>query len=192
EVFGHVNGIKFLDLDESAVLDLLEYELPRNQEIYWNPSEDTHPNQHWIDQILAIFMFENSQYDFLEFSKFPLLPMEWPEKKLVLFNPYDPLLFLPPELYDYGPMIPILAKLGVRFTTCKPPPQNNGLNPNLAIIRECILLSTPTNMVESLKRAVSKSSKTLEQIFLDLNSDEIEKFRNFVRNASRINLGKLY
>ncbi|CAG8500276.1 16559_t:CDS:10, partial [Racocetra persica] len=190
EVFGHVNGIKFLDLDETAVLDLLEYELPRNQEIYWNPSEDTHPNQQWIDQILAIFMFENSQYDFLEFSKFPLLPMEWPEKKLVLFNPYDPLLHLPPELYDYGPMIPILAKLGVRFTTCKPPPQNNGLNPNLAIIRECILLSTPTNMVESLKRAVSKSSKTLEQIFLDLNSDEIEKFRNFVRNASRINLAK--
>ncbi|CAG8506135.1 9759_t:CDS:2, partial [Cetraspora pellucida] len=190
EAFGHVNGIKFLDLDASAVLDLLEYELPCNQEICLNPSEDTHPNQQWIDQILAIFMFENSQYDFLEFSKFPLLPMEWPEKKLVLFNPYDPLLYLSPNLYEYGPMIPILSKLGVRFT-CKPPPQNSGLNPNLAIIRECILLSTPTNMVESLQRAVSKSSKTLDQVFLDLNSEEIEKFRNFIRNVSKFNLGAL-
>ncbi|CAG8498595.1 12155_t:CDS:10, partial [Dentiscutata erythropus] len=187
EDFCRINGIKILDCDESAVLELLEYELPRDQEIYWNPSGDLHPNQQWIDQIFKIFTVEKAQYDFKEFSRFPLLPMELPEKKLVLFNSNEPLLRLSSDCYEYGSMVPILAKLGVRFTN-KDPPQNNGLNLNLAAIRECILIATPTNMVDSLKRAVLKSPNTLEQIFSSLNLDEVEKCRDFVRNASRINL----
>ncbi|KAF0539436.1 Sacsin [Gigaspora margarita] len=181
------NKIKFLDVDATAILELLEYELPRDQEISWDPSGDSHPNQRWINQIFMIFTHESAKYDFKEFSRFPLLPMVLPEKKLALYNPDDPLLYLSPEAPEYGSMVPILAKLGVRFTD-QAPPQNNGLVQNIATIRECILTATPMNMVESLKKAILKSSKTLEQVFLGLDSEEIEMFRKFVKNASKINL----
>ncbi|CAG8643824.1 2012_t:CDS:2, partial [Dentiscutata heterogama] len=167
------NSAKIKQINASSIITLLEYELPRDKELDWNPNNKYYPNKEWIRQILRYFVPLNAAYEFSKFARLPLLPIIKPQEKLVLFDYLNPVL-----AYDSSnPMTSILVKFGVRFTNHEFPDE---CNQNL---KQCILKSNFINMMKCLERAITLSKKSVEQLFSEtLKPFEINNFRNF-KNA---------
>ncbi|CAG8463921.1 13995_t:CDS:10 [Racocetra fulgida] len=176
ENFRNMLQVKDLASDINSIIDLLEYVLPRDKEIEWDPNGVQYPNANWISEILKLLSPEQdimSTYEFNRLARFPILSTCRPHHKLVLPNLSHPLL-----IYNsYHQMVPILAKFGVRFTSMKLP---NHCNP---YIKGCIEQPTAVNMIKSLERAIGIPPVPLKRLFSEkLDQDEFEKFRSFIKS----------
>ncbi|CAG8544962.1 11644_t:CDS:10, partial [Racocetra persica] len=176
ENFRNKLQIKDLASDLNSIIDLLEYVLPRDKEIEWDPNGVQYPNIDWIYEILKLLFPEQnvmSTYEFNRLARFPIFSTCRPHYKLVLPSLSHPLL-----IYNsYHQMVPILAKFGVRFTSMKLP---NHSNP---YIKECIEQPTAVNMIKSLERAIGIPPVSLKRLFSEkLDQNEFEKFRSFIKS----------
>ncbi|CAG8529040.1 24018_t:CDS:10 [Dentiscutata erythropus] len=163
-------------LNANSIIDLLDNVLQRDKEMNWDPFGYQYPNKYWIDMILSKFTDPYTPYEFKKLARFPVIPINKPQSKLVLPDLSDPILI---DISNHS-MIPILAKFGVRFTDKKFP---DDCNP---FIKGCILQSSATNMITSLKKAIKKSSGSLNQLFSEkLDHNEIKIFRAFIKNEIR-------
>ncbi|CAG8483996.1 4119_t:CDS:10 [Acaulospora morrowiae] len=143
KIFHDEKFSKFLrirKLDARGILNLLEYELPKVKEMHWNPRWTHYPNQEWINLILSEFTAK-SDFEFSEFSKFPLLSVE---NKLVQFDSGNPLFSL--DNSDFL-VVPVLKKLGVRFTEAR---LSTSAHP---FLKGCIHQWSEVDAIKSIERA---------------------------------------
>lgn len=170
DVFKKFSELKIKQLDSSGILELLKFELPRVRELNWVPYSESFPNREWIDAILSRFT-DKVPFDLSSFCKFPLLPMTKPEEKLVQFDSLNPLL-----VHEDHIIVPILVKLGVRFTNYR---LMDNAHENL---KKCIVQFNDVTVMRSVERARNNASKSYEELFRSLSRKEIAILRTYVND----------
>ncbi|CAG8524442.1 43831_t:CDS:10 [Gigaspora margarita] len=153
--FSKVTNIK--KLDTPGILDLLDEELPNEQEIDWDPRSQNVPNRQWLDDIFEKIKW-GAGLEIARLSEYPLLPVILPKDKLVRIDLSNPLLSFPDNHDEI--LMRALGKLGIR-----------------------VLNWNHSNVFDSIKRKRESLNISMKLLFNDaiLNDIELGKLREFVK-----------
>ncbi|CAG8602677.1 8204_t:CDS:10 [Cetraspora pellucida] len=173
--FLRITNIK--KLDASGILDLLDEELPNEQEIDWDPSSKNVPNRQWLDDI-----FEKMKWcmglEITRLSRYPLLPVILPYNKLVRMDSSNPLLNYPDSPDEV--FIHALGKLGICLTNIK---FNNRNIDKSEFFNKGVAKWSYFNVFDSIRKKRSSQNISMESLFetAKLNDNELKRFREFVK-----------
>ena len=196
EKFSEITNIK--KFDASAVLALLEDELPNVSKLPWSPNGTSVPNSSWLDEIWSILNKELESIDFDELSRFPLLPLTHSSHMLVQPDMRNPVLYIPGNV-EY-PLFEVLKKLKLSITNMKIPENAH------EDLKNCVAQLTAFSILNSLERALLDNIDDTEQLLEDddlymesmtqffeendLLPSDYEEFRKFINYYFETLIGK--